>query len=612
MFEHEGFLYRSTGRRLGFGGMGNCFLVERKAAANVELCVLKTFHANYLHQLRTDEVTRRDYDAVVRNMRRIRGLTHPHILPTYAAEPSSDNYVTVTPLMDATLRQAIAVQSIPSRRRIEYLIQALHGLAHMHSSGLIHRDFTLRNILVQEDQAFLFDFDLTVALDDVVGETYRSYYRGRVFGSPGYSVPPEVLDRELMDLPITPQLDIYAIGSAIFSLFTDQLPTGASEDMWGLLLKVSEGLVKNGRSRIVYPAQVPNVLRPIIEHCMERNPRHRFQSVPMVIKALEQALPTIPLENESQARRVTWTGTNIHQMDAPLHAKLGESEFLQKVASSLEPEGYQLIRSLGEVSGNPIFVAAPDPVLLAEGRFPDTNIYPKIVTVKALPREEAAVNALVDRWFGCYSPLLQRARQGLLTPLHRVCWDPRNRVLMLLSEYVEDARFGPALDQHQLTQAQALALAKLVGNQVRRIHEVGLAHNNVCTESLLFKAIPLKARVFPAMVGLVDPSERPEDMGQDVRNLADLALGWLQGPYRDDDDDTLLSEVSEALTAPLRALTMNWGTPGPSIDDFDRAVTAGFAHVDRNFGILRAHDGDLEEYCLMVVSDALSSRLWGT
>jgi len=57
---------------------------------------------------------------------------------------------------------------------------------------LIHRDFTLRNILVDDgaNVAYVFDFDLAMSLDDIGSQTYRSYYKGRIFGSPGWSVAP--------------------------------------------------------------------------------------------------------------------------------------------------------------------------------------------------------------------------------------------------------------------------------------------------------------------------------------------------------------------------------------------------------------------------------------
>ncbi|MCP4444759.1 MAG: hypothetical protein GY811_05350 [Myxococcales bacterium] len=56
------------------------------------------------------------------------------------------------------------------------------------------------------------------------------------------------------------------------------------------------------------------------------------------------------------------------------------AELIATVDRILLKQGYQLQRSLGRVKGHAIFSAAPEPELIALGRFPDANIYPKIVT----------------------------------------------------------------------------------------------------------------------------------------------------------------------------------------------------------------------------------------
>ena len=79
----------------------------------------------------------------------------------------------------------------------------------MHEARVLHRDFTLRNILVDSTWtgAKLFDFDLALSLDDVAGVSYKTHYQGRIFGSPGFSVPPEILDPGLMECAITQRMD---------------------------------------------------------------------------------------------------------------------------------------------------------------------------------------------------------------------------------------------------------------------------------------------------------------------------------------------------------------------------------------------------------------------
>src|SRR5262249_32062943 len=163
-FRYNRYLYRTLGKHLSNGGMGTVYELERRddVTGGVEAVVGKVFHANYLFQLRTDEITRRDHHNNLAAMARIAAIEHPNILPTYVHAPISDNYLFVTPRMGMTLLEAIAKHNLTPRARTKLLVQALEGLSTLHAARLIHRDFTLRNILVDEgaNVAYVFDFDL--------------------------------------------------------------------------------------------------------------------------------------------------------------------------------------------------------------------------------------------------------------------------------------------------------------------------------------------------------------------------------------------------------------------------------------------------------------------
>src|SRR5215831_4365514 len=304
VFRYNRYVYRTTGDHISNGGMGTVYALERRddSTGSIEAVVGKVFHSNYLFQLRTDEITRRDHHNNLAAMARIAAIEHPNILPTYVSAPISDNYLFITPRMGVTLLEAIAKHNLTPRSRTKLLVQALEGLATLHAARLVHRDFTLRNILVDDgaNVAYVFDFDLAMSLDDIGNQTYRSYYKGRIFGSPGWSVAPETIDQALMDSPINPSLDIYAIGGALHGLFTEQLLYGPADDMWALLMRISEGVVVGGRSKVVYPDGFPQVLRGVIEGCLERDPNQRFPSVQAVVAELRGMLRELPDDRPSR------------------------------------------------------------------------------------------------------------------------------------------------------------------------------------------------------------------------------------------------------------------------------------------------------------------------
>src|SRR5688572_15757876 len=307
VFRYNRYIYRTNGKHLSNGGMGTVYELERRddATGAIERTVGKVFHSNYLYQLRTDEVTRRDHHNNLAAMARIAALEHPNILPTYVSAPIADNYLFVTPRMGTTLLEACTKHNLTPRARTKLLIQALEGLSTLHAARLIHRDFTLRNILVDEgaNVAYLFDFDLAMSLDDMGNQTYRNYYKGRIFGSPGWSVAPETIDQALMDTNIATSLDVYAIGGALHGLFTDQLLYGPADDMWALLIRIAEGVVVGGRSKVHYPESFPTVLRGVIEGCLERDPAQRFPSVQAVVTELRGLLRELPDESERRSKK---------------------------------------------------------------------------------------------------------------------------------------------------------------------------------------------------------------------------------------------------------------------------------------------------------------------
>lgn len=619
VFRYNHYLYRTNGAHLSNGGMGTVYELERRddESGALEPVVGKVFHSNYLYQLRTDEVTRRDHHNNLAAMARIAAIEHPNILPTYVSAPIADNYLFVTPRMGMTLLEAIPKHDLSPRARTKLLIQALEGLLNLHAARLVHRDFTLRNILVDQGAniAYLFDFDLSMSLDDVANQTYRTYYKGRIFGSPGWSVAPETIDQALMDSPITTALDIYAIGGAVHGLFTEQLLYGPADDMWALLIRIAEGVVVGGRSKVVYPDGFPTVLRPVIERCLERDPAQRYPNVAAVVADLKGVLRELPDEAKRetrQQRHVTNPEMDKAQaVDSVVAGALDPSitsEVVQQAESAVWQWGYNVERSLGRVREHPIYLAVPRQDLVHSGQFPDANIFPKLVTMIDLTKL-ADPRSFVENWQRYYWPILKRVRQGLLTSLHKVIYDANTSSLLLFSEYVDEPRFGDRVAEVDLHVDGALALGFLVIRQVAALHEHGMAHNNISPSALLFKGVTATRTVVPAMIGLVEPAMGAEAMAGDCRALAGMVLTWLR-PTRIAALHVRVKPSFDALRTKLGAWSFDKAAPPPPIDQLLAAISDALALVDFNFSVLRDSGGDLQEYALLLISLRLYHALW--
>ncbi|MBP6841753.1 MAG: protein kinase, partial [Kofleriaceae bacterium] len=595
VFRYQHYLYRTTGRAIAQGGMGAVVELERVRDGHdeAERVVGKTFHAQYLNQLRTDDVTRRDHHANLAAMARIAALDHPNILPTYVSAPIADNYLFVTPLMGVTLLEAVNKHRLTPRARTKLLIQALDGLQHMHEARLLHRDFTLRNILLDDGAhvAYLFDFDLAVSLDDVGPTTYRTYYKGRLFGSPGWSVAPETVDPSLLDSPLSMSVDVYAIGGALHGLFTDQLLYGPADDLWALVNRIGEGVVHAGVSTVHYPDSVPMVLRPIIEGCLERDPALRYRGVAAVVADLRAALRDLEDDEKARSRRSTREISVVSKAElvAEVSAKAPDPTItpalIDRAETAVASWGYVLERSLGRVKGHPIFLALPRPDLVAAGKFPDANTFPKLVTVIDLT-QVADPRRLVESWQQFYWPVLKKVRQGLLTSLHKVIYDAASSSLLLFSEYIGEPQFASRLAELDITIEAALSLSLLVTRQVGAIHEHGMAHNNIHPGALLLKGSAETRVVLPAMIGLVEPARGPEAMAGDCRAIAGMTLTWLR-PARVASMHPRIKPMFDAMRTKLSAWAFDKQTRPPTIDELQTLVSDALALVDFNFSVLR-------------------------
>ncbi|MEO8554436.1 MAG: hypothetical protein ABI678_30885, partial [Kofleriaceae bacterium] len=440
------------------------------------------------------------------------------------------------------------------------------------------------------------------------------YYKGRIFGSPGWSVAPETIDQALMDTGINTSLDIYAIGGALHGLFTEKLLYGEADDMWALLIRIAEGVVVGGRSKVVYPETVPEKLRGIIEGCLERDPNQRFPSVAAVAEQLRGMLRELPDETKRESKRRLKTSAEDDKAKAVdlVAASTADpsitSDMVKAAEAAVYQWGYNVERALGRVRGHPIFLAAPRQELVASGEFPDANIFPKLVTVIDLTRV-ADPRAFVESWQRYFWPILKRVRQGLLTSLHKVIYDAATSTLLLFSEYVDDPRFGERMNDADLHIDGALALGFVVIRQVAALHEHGMAHNNISPGALLFKGVTETRAVVPAMIGLVEPAMGAEAMAGDCRALSGMILTWLR-PNRIAALHVRIKPMFEALRAKLDSWAFDKTAPAPAIDQLVALLSDALALVDFNFSVLRDAGGDLQEYALLLISLRLYHLLW--
>jgi hypothetical protein len=209
-------------------------------------------------------------------------------VPIYSAEERDGFVFFVMALIDGeTLGQRIRRRGpLPADDAERVLRETAWGLGYAHAHGVIHRDLTLENILLERHsgRALLADFGLA-------GETAAAD-AAPVFGTPGY-LAPEVIRGEPADVAS----DLYALGAVGFATLAGKAPFEAdtpSQLLAKHLLQPVPALapLARGASRRLISA---------VESCLAKDPDARpadtaaFQA--MLERAPEPVSIAAPLRN---------------------------------------------------------------------------------------------------------------------------------------------------------------------------------------------------------------------------------------------------------------------------------------------------------------------------
>ena len=130
------------------------------------------------------------------------------------------------------------------------------GLAAIHTAGVVHRDLKPANVLLAEDGPRLIDFGISRSL-----ETTSMTRTGMVVGSPGFMSPEQAEGR-----PVGPASDVFSLGAVLTFAATGEGPFGEGSTV-ALLYRV----VTSEPNTQAVPAEI----RPVIEHCLAKDPRQR-------------------------------------------------------------------------------------------------------------------------------------------------------------------------------------------------------------------------------------------------------------------------------------------------------------------------------------------------
>jgi eukaryotic-like serine/threonine-protein kinase len=203
-------------------------------------------------------------------------LNHPNVLAIFDLGDYQGSPFLVSELLEGeTLRSHLRSGALPLRKAIEYATQVTRGLAATHAKGIVHRDLKPENIFITKDgHAKILDFGLaklTRAEGTNSGNSETIAFgteAGMVLGTIGY-MSPEQVRGEVADS----RSDIFAFGVILHELLSGRqaFQKASSADTMAAILKDDPPSID-----LTHPTSP--ALERIVQHCLEKDPAHRFQS----------------------------------------------------------------------------------------------------------------------------------------------------------------------------------------------------------------------------------------------------------------------------------------------------------------------------------------------
>ena len=264
---------------LGAGGMGDVYRAhDSRLGRDVAIKVLSD-------HLASDPAMRARFE---HEARAVAALSHPGILSIHELAQVEGQSIAVMELLQGeSLRAMLARGPLSWRAAAELGAQVADALAAAHGRGIIHRDLKPENIFVTPDgRPKILDFGLARSKDPLFTSdadqqpTMLMTEPGRVFGTIGYMAPEQVRGEDT-DVPA----DIFALGCILAELVTGTRAFARPTPAASLAAILSEP-----PSDLRGVPALPVPYAEIVSHCLEKDPRARFQSAADVALALRSLL----------------------------------------------------------------------------------------------------------------------------------------------------------------------------------------------------------------------------------------------------------------------------------------------------------------------------------
>jgi hypothetical protein len=260
------------------GGMGVVYLA-RQLSLN-RLVALKMILAGRLASSAAVQRFRNEAEAAA-------NLDHPNIVPIYeVGDHEGQQYFSMGLVEGSSLAGRLEDSGpLPPRAAAELVKPLADAIAFAHERGVIHRDLKPSNVLLDaQGKPKISDFGLAKRVQKTDGPTVT----GDVLGTPAYMPPEQAAGTVDM---VGPSADIYSLGAILYACLTGRPPFQATSPLQTLRLVLTDEPVRPSRLK----SPVPRDLETICMKCLEKNPRHRYDTAGALVLDLARFLADEPV-----------------------------------------------------------------------------------------------------------------------------------------------------------------------------------------------------------------------------------------------------------------------------------------------------------------------------
>ncbi|MBA3698943.1 MAG: protein kinase [Planctomycetes bacterium] len=204
-----------------------------------------------------------------REAKSIARINHPNIMAVYDFGQTDGLYYMVTEFIEGfSLSKQISDRVMLTPDSLgPLLVQCLAGLAHVGTTGIVHRDIKPDNILITLDGiAKIADFGL--AKDVTRNDATDLTAVGLAMGTPAYMSPEQCMGRKLDS-----RSDIYALGVTAYLALTGEKPF-VGQSSFEIMTKQREFTPPPPRQ--LNPA-IPKEVSDLVMRMLAKNPQDRFK-----------------------------------------------------------------------------------------------------------------------------------------------------------------------------------------------------------------------------------------------------------------------------------------------------------------------------------------------